>query len=224
MKKPGLLLLCALLLFISGCSASQPDAVSSATLSRYRENEIQEYQGARLDPAVGPRDNSIKGVQQVELETYTLTIGGLVDAPQALTYGEVLALPAYERLITLHCVEGWDAAILWRGVLLQDLLGLAGIQEEAVTVIFGAVDGYTTSLPLETVTGNQLIMAYQANGIDLPPEMGYPFIVVAEDKYGYKWARWVSSITLSDDADYKGFWENLGYSNDASADGSARDE
>ena len=222
MKKLWLLLL-AVLLMATSCGTQEPDAVSSATLSRYRENEIQEYQGARLDPAVGPRDNSIKGIQQVEIETYTLTIDGLVDTPRVLTYDAALELPAYERLITLHCVEGWDATILWKGVLLQDLMELAGVQAEAVTVIFSAVDGYTTSLPLSTVIDNQLIMAYQANGIDLPPEMGYPFIVIAEDKYGYKWARWVSSITLSDDAEYKGLWEGASYSNDATVGGPKHD-
>ena len=214
MKKFGVLIM-MLILFASSCSTAEPDAVSSATLARYRENEIMEYQGARLDPAVGPRDNSIKGIQQVDIETYMLTIDGLVETPRVLTYDDVLALPEYERLITLYCVEGWEATILWKGVLLRDLLDLAGVQPEAVTVIFSAVDGYTTSLPLQTILDKQLILAYDANGIPLPPEMGYPFIVVAEDKLGYKWARWVNEITLSDDADYEGFWEGIGFSNEA---------
>ena len=222
MKKLGLML-CCLLLLTSGCSAADPDAVSSATLARYRENEIQEYQGARLDPAVGPREVAIKGTQYVDMATYTLTLDGLVDELKVLEYEDVLALPAYERLITLHCVEGWEATILWKGVLITDILDLAGVQPEAVTVIFSAVDGYTTSLPLATIKDRQLIFAYQANGIDLPPEMGYPFIVVAEDKLGYKWARWVNRITLSDDPDYKGFWENVGFSNDAEVGGPTRD-
>ena len=222
MKRLGILVI-TLLLFASSCAATESDTVSSATMNRYRENEIMEYQGARLDPAVGPRDNSINGVQQVDIETYTLVINGLVDTPQELTYDEVLALPEHERLITLHCVEGWDATILWKGVLLQDLMDLAGVQPEAVTVIFSAVDGYTTSLPLQTILDKQLILAYDANGIPLPAEMGYPFIVVAEDKLGYKWARWVDKITLSDDTNYEGFWEGVGYSNDASVEGGGRD-
>ena len=92
---------------------------------------------------------------------------------------------------------------------------MAGAKPEAVTVIFGSVDGYTTSLPLQTIREKSLILAYGANGLDLPPAMGYPFIVVAEEKLGYKWSRWVNSITLSDDANYKGFWEQAGYSNEA---------
>lgn len=214
--------LLALLLTVTGCAAEVAtpaqggvDAVSAATQSRYRENEISEYKGARLDPSVGPRDNSIKGVQRVDIAGYTLTIDGLVDAPVSLTYEQVRAMTPYERLITLYCVEGWDATILWEGVLLEELIRQAGAKPEAVTVIFSSVDGYTTSLPLATVTQKALILAYGANGLDLPPEMGYPFIVVAEDKLGYKWGRWVNRITLSDDANYQGYWERAGYSNTA---------
>lgn len=223
MKKTVVCLL-ALALLLSGCAGSASsmaestapvDGVAAATSNRYREGEVTEYQGMRLDPAVGPRDNSIKGIQTVDMESYTLSIGGLVAEPQTLLYDDVLQLPAHERLITLYCVEGWDATVLWKGVLLADLLDKAEVQPEAVTVIFGSVDGYTTSLPLSTVLDNKLILAYGANGLDLPPSMGYPFIVVAEEKLGYKWARWVNSITLSDDAEYRGYWEQRGYSNDA---------
>ena len=222
MKKLALMLM-AMLLVLTGCMRlvtsderkGEADGVSAATLERYREGEVQEYKGARLDPAIGPRDNSISGVQHVDMSTYTLAIDGLVESPQTLTYDQVKALDAYERLITLYCVEGWDATVLWKGVLLEDLLNKAGVKPEAVTVIFSAVDGYTTSLPLSTIQEKQLILAYQANGLDLPPEMGYPFIVVAEDKLGYKWARWVNRITLSDDPNYLGYWEQRGYSNSA---------
>ncbi len=214
-----LLVLLTLLLQLSGCAAQEADttadAASAATQSRYRENEITEYQGARLDPAIGPRDNSISGVQHVSTDGFTLVIDGLVTQETTLAYEDVRAMDAYQRRITLHCVEGWDATILWEGALLSELIDLAGAQPEANTVIFTAVDGYTTSLPLATIREKALILAYGANGLDLPDEMGYPFIVVAEEKLGYKWARWVNRITLSDDEAYKGFWESRGYSNEA---------
>ena len=157
---------------LTSCQSSQDtDTVSSATASRFRENEITEYQGARLDPAVGPRDNSISGVQQVDIENYELKITGLVNHSVSLTYEDVLALDNYQRLITLYCVEGWDATILWEGALLEDIINLAGVKDEVNTVIFKAVDGYTTSLPLDQIINNQLILAYNANEIALPPEM-----------------------------------------------------
>ncbi len=212
----------AILLLLSACTPldesgeqDEADAVSAATQARYRENEIKQYQGAWLDPVVGPRDNSIKGIQEIDISSYALEISGLVNEPVTLNYGQIRGLQAQERLITLFCVEGWNATVLWKGVLIDELISMAGARPEAETVIFGSADGYTTSLPLQTIRDKGLIMAYSANGLDLPPSMGYPLIVVAEDKLGYKWARWVNSMTLSDDPDYQGFWENLGYSNEA---------
>lgn len=212
-------LLTLILVTLTGCGDDgdnqSQDGVSSATESRYRASEIREYEGARLDPAIGPRDNSIKGVQQVDIETYLLKLTGLVKDPVNLEYEEVLKLDPHQRKITLYCVEGWDATILWEGVLLEDIIQLAGAEPEANTVIFHGVDGYTTSLPLELIIEKELILAYSSNGLDLPPEMGYPFIVVAEDKLGYKWARWVTEIQLSNDPEYEGYWEKRGYSNEA---------
>jgi DMSO/TMAO reductase YedYZ molybdopterin-dependent catalytic subunit len=195
--------------------AGQTDAISGATEIRYREGEVTEYKGARLDPAIGPNDNSIKGIQTVDMANYRLEVTGLAEKPVQLQYEEVRALAPYERKITLHCVEGWDATILWTGVRIMDIIDMAEAKPEVVTVIFHAVDGYTTSLPLQTIQDRDLILAYGANGLDLPPELGYPFIVVAEDKLGYKWARWVNQIELSDDPDYKGYWEQRGYGNEA---------
>jgi len=194
------------------------DVVSSATLARYRENEIRDYQGVRLDPAIGPADNSIAGVQHVDLSNYRLTVDGLVGKPLDLSYDDVLNLTPVERLITLYCVTGWQATMLWRGVQLSELLDLASVDSEANTVIFHCVDNYTTSMPLATIIDNKLIMAYQANGLPIPDEMGFPFIIVAEDKLGYKWARWVIRIELSADAGYKGYWESRGFDNEADID------
>jgi DMSO/TMAO reductase YedYZ molybdopterin-dependent catalytic subunit len=57
------------------------------------------------------------------------------------------------------------------------------------------------------------------NDVTLPPERGFPFQVVAESKWGYKWVKWVTAIELSDDAEYQGTWEQRGYNNDADIDG-----
>lgn len=191
------------------------DAVSQATASRYQELEIQEYQGVRLDPAIGPRDNSISGIQEVDLSTYQLQLTGLVDKPVSYTYEQVLEKEKAQRLITLYCVEGWQATVLWEGVRINDLLADAGIKDNATVVIFHCVDGYTTSMPLTVIKDKDMLLDYSANGVSLPASMGFPFIVVAEDRLGYKWARWVNKIELSSDESYKGYWEKRGYSNDA---------
>ena len=70
-------------------------------------------------------------------------------------------------------------------------------------------------MPLQTVLDREMIIAYKMNGVVLPPERGFPFQVVAEDKLGYKWAKWITEIELSDDPDYLGYWESRGYKNEA---------
>jgi len=58
------------------------------------------------------------------------------------------------------------------------------------------------------------------NDIPVPAARGFPFVVAAESKWGYKWAKWVTRIELSTDPDYKGFWEQRGYNNDGDQAGS----
>lgn len=177
-----------------------------------------DYNGIQLDPAVGQSDNSIKGVQHVDISTYTLSIEGLVNTPLSLKYDEVMALSENTRLVTLHCVTGWDATLLFHGVLLTDVIDLADAKPEVKIVIFHCIDGYTTSLPLDTIISRELILAYDVNELTLPPELGFPFIVVAEDKQGYKWARWVTKLELSADENYTGYWETKGFDNEAEID------
>jgi DMSO/TMAO reductase YedYZ molybdopterin-dependent catalytic subunit len=88
----------------------------------------------------------------------------------------------------------------------------------AKVVIFHAYDGYTTSFPVSYIMDNDIIMAYRMNGVTMPPERGYPFQLVAESKWGYKWIKWITRIELSDDEDYQGFWEQRGYSNEGDLD------
>ncbi len=57
------------------------------------------------------------------------------------------------------------------------------------------------------------------NGLTLPEARGFPFQVVAEDKWGYKWAKWVTSIELSDNPNFKGYWESRGYNNNGDHSG-----
>ena len=201
--------------FLSDPTKPRIDIMSKPTELRYGALEIREYEGVRLDPSIGPRDNSIRGVQSVDLESYALKVTGLVNRDMLYTYEDVLSKEHHDRLIKLYCVEGWDATVLWTGVRLVDLLDDAGLKEESNTVIFHCIDGYTTSIPLTSIRERDMLLAFFSNGTTLPESLGFPFIVVAQDKLGYKWARWVTGIEASDNLDYKGYWEKRGYSNDA---------
>jgi DMSO/TMAO reductase YedYZ molybdopterin-dependent catalytic subunit len=172
--------------------------------------EITEYQGQKLSPFERLYDNSIKGPQQVDVKTYRLTVGGLVNHPLSLTYEELLALPFQTRMANLPCVEGWDEKLLFQGVPVRDLLARAGAQPQAATVIFHAADGYSSALPLEFVGKAQVLLAYKVNGLALHAKRGFPLQVVAEHKLGYKWVKWVTAVELSDQP-HLGYWEKRGY-------------
>ncbi len=178
--------------------------------------EIREYEGQNLSSIEDFRENSIKGPQYIDNENYRLNITGLVDDSQELMYNQVITeYPLYEKVVTLHCVEGWDVTILWEGILVSDLLKMPKANPEAKVVIFYAYDGYSTSLPLDYIVDNDILLAYKMNGVVLPPERGFPFQLVAESKWGYKWIKWITRIEVSDDVNYRGFWERRGYPNDA---------
>lgn len=173
--------------------------------------ELREYKGEKLDPITSFRENSIKGPLRVDIKAYRLKVGGLVDKPLSLTYDEVLARPAESRVITVHCVEGWHVKILWEGVSLAALIDEAGAKTSANTVIFRSADGYSSSLPLAYIRQKNILLAFKMNGLTLPKERGFPFEVVAEAKWGYKWAKWIETIELSDDPNFRGYWESRGY-------------
>ena len=182
--------------------------------------EVREYLGQDLSSVAADfRENSIRGPQYLDKESYRMRIFGLVDGEQSLTYDEVIKQQQYKKVVELNCVEGWSVNILWEGVLVRDLLALAIVKEGANTVIFHAADGYTSSLPLGFFYDNDIIIAYKMNNVIIPPERGFPFMLVAEDKWGYKWVKWITAIEVSGDASYEGFWEQRGYSNDAEAGG-----
>jgi DMSO/TMAO reductase YedYZ molybdopterin-dependent catalytic subunit len=176
--------------------------------------EIRNYQGEKLSSVNDFHENSIKGTQYIKRETYHLKITGLVETQKNYTYDEVLNnLKHYEKVVTLDCVEGWSVTILWEGILIKDLLAETQPLPTATTLIFKAYDGYTTSFPINYTIDNKILLAYKMNNVTLPVERGFPFQLVAESKWGYKWIKWITEIEVSDNTNYEGYWESRGYSN-----------
>lgn len=177
--------------------------------------EIKEYEGEKLSRVTAFRENSIRGPQQVDINNYRLKITGLVETPKQYTYDEIIKNKTkYKKVVTLDCVEGWSVKILWEGILVRELIAEAKPRPETKIIIFKAYDGYSTSFPIDYIMKNDILMAYKMNDIIIPAERGFPFELVAETKWGYKWIKWINEIELSADETYRGYWENRGYSNE----------
>jgi DMSO/TMAO reductase YedYZ molybdopterin-dependent catalytic subunit len=178
--------------------------------------EVRDYQGENLASIADFRENAIKGTQHINASTYKLEITGLVNKTIEYTYDQIInSFQKYQKAVTLYCVEGWSVKILWEGFLVNDLIKEAVVNSSAVGVIFYASDGYSTELPLDYITNHSIIMAYKMNGLVIPPERGFPFQLVSESQYGYKWIKWITTIELTDNPDYLGYWESRGYPNNA---------
>jgi DMSO/TMAO reductase YedYZ molybdopterin-dependent catalytic subunit len=189
--------------------------------SKVEKKEVALSDGSRkvaVTPTDKMRVRTAEGQPNIDLNTYRLSVEGLVEKPFSLSFDEIKALPAEERFVELPCVEGWTEAGLWKGPRLSSLLERAGVKNEADNVVFHSPGGYTTSLTLADIKKTDPLLAYGVNGERLPDEQGYPLRMVVPDRLGYKWIKWVDGIRVIK-GPYEGYWESRGYSNDANAEG-----
>jgi DMSO/TMAO reductase YedYZ molybdopterin-dependent catalytic subunit len=203
-------------------SASAPTPSATSTSSMLPD-EVNQYQGIPLTTINDYKaylkahpDVAIKGTQTIDQATYKLAITGMVNNPGNYSYNEVVNLSSTQQVATLPCVEGWSVTMLWQGIPLTELLDHAGgVGSDANTVIFIASDGYSSSLTLDYIKQNNIMIAYKMNNVTLTPQLGWPFFLVANNQYGYKWVEWITEISVSSDSNYLGYWESRGYPNNA---------
>jgi DMSO/TMAO reductase YedYZ molybdopterin-dependent catalytic subunit len=152
---------------------------------------------------------------KIDLKTYTLTIDGEVQNPQELTWEQVLKLPKTVSTSDFHCVEGWSVLdCKWEGINFKDIIDLAKPKATATAVTFECADKYTTSLTLEELFGNDILLAYRLNDQPLEEGYGFPLRLVVPSKYGYKSALWVIRVRFTAEKE-RGYWEKRGYSDTA---------
>jgi DMSO/TMAO reductase YedYZ molybdopterin-dependent catalytic subunit len=212
---PGYIFSLIVVALLSGCAGRESGRAEKG--GSLAEREIRNYEGEKLSSVADFRENSIRGPQRVDREKYRLRVTGLVEAPQIYSYSQLVnERPAYRKVITLDCVEGWKVKLLWEGIRLRELLAESRPKASAKVIIFHAHDGYTTSFPVAYIMDNDILLAYRMNGAPLLPERGFPFELAAESRWGYKWIKWVTEIEFSDRVDYRGYWESRGYSNSGS--------
>ena len=144
---------------------------------------------------------------------WNLVLDGLVESPLDLTLEDLRAMDKTTEYVELYCVDYPTVPVEkgeWTGVRLGLLLKQAGVSPQAVKVAFSDDYGYSTDLTVSTAMREDVILAYERDGVPLDEKLR----LVVPGKWGYKWISGVTHIEVVD-YDFTGVWENRGYSDEA---------
>jgi DMSO/TMAO reductase YedYZ molybdopterin-dependent catalytic subunit len=161
-------------------------------------------------------ENTVDAQNLVDiLAGWTLTVNGMVSKPLSLGFADLIALARQDQVTDFHCVEGWSVYdVPWNGVPLARMLDLAGPDMFATHVTFHSVgEQYGESLPMAVAREPRTLLGYGVGGSTLPLAHGFPVRLVVPRLLGYKNAKYLSRLEVTDHA-VTGFWEAYGYSYD----------
>ena len=148
-------------------------------------------------------------------EEWRLHIHGEVDEPMNLTLPELIALPRFSDISDFHCVTTWTQYDMkFSGVSFFTIADLVKPRDSAKFVIMQCYDGYTTSMPLEWMMDDDVMIATHWNDEVLSLEHGAPARVLVPKRYAWKSAKWIRELRFTVE-DELGYWEKRGYSNTA---------
>jgi len=134
-------------------------------------------------------------VPTIDVATWRMQVDGDVVSPGAIGYDELVGLPSTERDAVLDCTGGWWTEQRWRGVMLADLLVRHGLRASARRVEVVSLTGHAWSFPI--AEADRLLIATHVGGETLSPGHGYPARLIAPDRRGFQWIKWVSHVHVA---------------------------
>ena len=154
-------------------------------------------------------------VPNTDLATWAFRVFGDVESPVTLSWDEFAALPTREITTDIHCVTRWSRFdTTFKGVHWSELATVVTPKPSARYVVAHAEQDFTANVPLAALEDEEALLAYEADGEPLTSEHGWPLRLVIPKRYFWKSAKWLRGIELLDH-DEPGFWERLGYHNEA---------
>ena len=161
-------------------------------------------------------------IPEVDPDAWRLEVDGLVERPLSLSLEDLRARPSVDEVVTLECAGNGRALVdphvisqpwlfeavgnaRWSGTPLASVLEEAGVADTAVEVLFTGLDhgveggeqqAYARSLPLDEALRGEVLLAYDVNGVPLPPQHGFPLRVVVPGWYGMTSVKWLDRITV----------------------------
>src|SRR5467141_4423988 len=147
----------------------------------------------------------------VIFENWTLTVSGAVQKPGEYTLAQIQSLPRMRQNTRHVCVEGWDVIGRFGGTRLSEFLKLIGADTTARFITVSCADDYYESLDMATALHPQTLLCYEMYDQPLTREHGAPLRLSVPTKIGYKQAKYLTSLRVTDVVPKKGYWEDQGY-------------
>ncbi|HUD87128.1 MAG TPA: molybdopterin-dependent oxidoreductase [Xanthobacteraceae bacterium] len=211
------------LTLLTGCDVSEEEPVQKMlrTVSAWNDRvQSTLFRPNHLAPTYSPsqvvkppRFNAyydIEDVKPVNGATWQLELAGRIADKQPWTAQQIYQLPEQEIIIKHICVEGWDYIGQWSGPSLRDFLQRVGADLTAKYVYFICNDDYTESIDMATALHPQTILATKYAGSPITDPFGYPLRLRTSTKLGYKNAKWVKAIEVTNDF-RETFWSKQGF-------------
>jgi DMSO/TMAO reductase YedYZ molybdopterin-dependent catalytic subunit len=148
----------------------------------------------------------------VIFEKWTLTVGGAVKKSGDYTLAQIQALPKMRHNTRHVCVEGWDVVGRFGGARLSDFLNVIGADTTARFLTVTCADDYYESLDMATALHPQTLLCYEMYDQPLTRKHGAPLRLNIPTKVGYKQAKYLTEMKVTNVLDKVGYWEDQGYS------------
>jgi DMSO/TMAO reductase YedYZ molybdopterin-dependent catalytic subunit len=169
-----------------------------------------EFPESELTPESKFRVNDKGDKPKIDTATYRLEVRGLVARPGFYTLDQVKSLGKTIERVRHVCVEGWSIKPKWAGTRLADFLDWVGVDPKAKYLLAECADGYYVPYDMPSVRHPQTLLCYEAYDKPLTRDHGAPLRIVMPVKLGYKSAKWLTRITVTDKKP-GGYWEDQGY-------------
>ena len=148
----------------------------------------------------------------VDLENWTLTVSGAVQKPGEYKLSQVQALPRVRQNTRHICVEGWDVVGRFGGARLSDFFQQVGADTTAQFITVKCADDYYESLDMATALHPQTLLCYEMYDQPLTRKHGAPVRLNIPTKVGYKQAKYLTDLKVTNVLEKVGYWEDQGYS------------
>jgi hypothetical protein len=124
---------------------------------------------------------------------WTVTIDGNVFNPTTLSITQLMAMPSKTVYAELYCYGAYVTAGNWTGVKLNVLLEYVEADPNAMSLGFSATDGYNREISITEATQDNVILAYEINGVPLSETLR----LVLPGSNGEFWVAMINHVTVS---------------------------